>query len=94
MSRPLRTLCLAHLLGNAVLLWLGYYWLGLGEESAGVLLWSLLVAGMLLKGYVFSSFRFAPGVGVHTAVYLMLGSWLALLGAWFALGLKATNEHE
>lgn len=57
-------------------------------------LWSLLVAGMLLKGYVFSSFRFAPGVGVHTAVYLMLGSWLALLGAWFALGLKATNEHE
>ena len=29
MSRPIRTLCLAHLLGNAVLLWLGYYWLGL-----------------------------------------------------------------
>jgi hypothetical protein len=24
----------------------------------------------------------------------MLGSWLALLGAWFALGMKATNEHE
>jgi hypothetical protein len=50
-------------------------------------LWSLVVAAMLLKGYVFSSFRFAAGVGVHTAIYLVLGSWLALLGAWFALRL-------
>jgi len=50
MSRPLRNLCLAHLLGNALLLWLGYYWLGLGEESAGVLLWSLLVAAVLALG--------------------------------------------
>jgi hypothetical protein len=50
MSRPLRNLCLAHLLGNALLLWLGYYWLGLGEESAGVLLWSLLVAAAVALG--------------------------------------------
>lgn len=48
-------------------------------------LWSLLVAAMLLKGYVFSGFRFAPGVGVSTAIYLILGSWLALSGAWFAV---------
>jgi hypothetical protein len=48
-------------------------------------LWSLIVAAMLLKGYVFSNFRFAPGVGVHTAIHLLLGSWLALLGAWFAV---------
>jgi hypothetical protein len=57
-------------------------------------LWSLVVAAMLLKGYVFSSYRFAPGVGVHTAAYLVLGSWLALLGAWCALGLKATDKHR
>ncbi len=57
-------------------------------------LWSLSVVAMMLKGYVFSSFRFAPGVGVHTAACLVLGSWLALLGAWFALGRKATDEHE
>jgi hypothetical protein len=50
MNRPIRTLCLAHLLGNALLLWLGYYWLGLGEESAGVLLWSLLVAAAMALG--------------------------------------------
>lgn len=59
-----------------------------------LLLWSLVVAAMLLRGYVFSSYRFAPGVGVHTALYLLLGSWLALLGAWFALGSKATDEHK
>lgn len=53
--------------------------------SALFFLWSLIVAAMLLKGYVFSSFRFAPGVGVSTAIYLILGSWLALLGAWFGL---------
>ena len=51
-------------------------------------LWSLLVAAMLLWGYVLSNFRFAPGVGVHTAVHLVLGSWLALAGAWFALQLN------
>lgn len=48
-------------------------------------LWSLVVAFMLVKGYLFSSYRFAPGTGVATAVYLVLGSCLALIGAWFAL---------
>ena len=55
------------------------------RAAALFFLWSLLVAAMLLKGYVFSGFRFAPGVGVRTAIYLTLGSWLALAGAWFAV---------
>lgn len=63
-------------------------------RSALLFLWSLVVAGMLLQGYLFSSYRFAPGVGVRTAAYLVLGSWLALLGAWFALRSKATDEHR
>jgi hypothetical protein len=54
------------------------------RRAALFFLWSLLVAAMLLKGYVFSGFRFAPGVGVRTAIFLILGSWLALAGAWFA----------
>jgi hypothetical protein len=37
-----------HLAGNALLLWLGYYWLGLGESRSGALLWSLLVAALLV----------------------------------------------
>ena len=56
-----------------------------GARRLPFFLWSLLVAAVLLWGYVFSHFRFAPGVGVRTAVYLVLGSWLALAGAWCAL---------
>lgn len=41
MSRPL---VLAHLAGNAILLWSAYYWLGIGESRAATLLWSALVA--------------------------------------------------
>jgi hypothetical protein len=59
-------------------------------------LWSLVVAVMLVKSYVFSSYRFAAGAGagVYTAVFLMLGSWLALLGAWFSLGSKAAKRRR
>ncbi|HMD71052.1 MAG TPA: hypothetical protein VKF41_06890 [Bryobacteraceae bacterium] len=39
-----------HLAGNALLLWLGYYWLGLGEARAGALLWSLAVAALVVCG--------------------------------------------
>jgi len=60
-------------------------------RSVPLFLWSLLVAGVLVQGYLFSSYRFAAGAGVRTAVYLVLGSWLALLGAWFALRSRATD---
>jgi FtsH-binding integral membrane protein len=60
--------------------------------SALFFLWSLTVAAMLLKGYVFSSFRFAAGAGVPTAVVLVLGSWLALPGAWFAVRRRQTTS--
>src|SRR5215475_4295683 len=38
-----RQLAIVHLIGNALLLWLGYYWLGVGESRAGTLIWSALV---------------------------------------------------
>lgn len=44
----MRSLVASHLLGNALLLWLGYYWLGLGEARASALLWSLVVALLIL----------------------------------------------
>jgi len=43
-------LLIAHLVGNALLLWLGYYWLGLDESDAGHLIWSALVALTLIVG--------------------------------------------
>jgi hypothetical protein len=44
MKIPLGKLALTHALANALLLWLGYYWLGLGEGRASALAWSALVA--------------------------------------------------
>jgi hypothetical protein len=44
----LRTLAGLHLLANAFLLWLGYYWLGVGESRASTLAWSALVAAVIV----------------------------------------------
>ncbi len=43
MSRSIALLCVLHLLGNALLLWLGYYWLGIGEANGLQLAWSAFV---------------------------------------------------
>ncbi len=42
--RPVRALALIHVLANIVVLWLGYYWLGIGETRAATLAWSALIA--------------------------------------------------
>ena len=43
MKRSTVFLWLLHLVGNALLLWLGYYWLGVGESDAAHLLGSALI---------------------------------------------------
>jgi hypothetical protein len=43
MKSSVVALCALHLFGNALLLWIGYYWLGLGESDAAHLAWSALV---------------------------------------------------
>jgi len=48
------------------------------------LIWAFLVFVMLLKGYILSGYKFAPHE-FTTAVYLIVGSLLALFGAWFQL---------
>lgn len=63
MSRKL--LVVTHFLGNALLLWLAYYWLGVGESSGGRLVWSaflalmILVVAVWLHGSGFAGFRAA-----------------------------------
>jgi hypothetical protein len=42
-----------HLAGNALLLALGYYWLGLGEARAADVLWSAVVALVIVAGACF-----------------------------------------
>lgn len=44
MTRSNLSLVAIHLGGNALLLWLGYYWLGTGESRTLTLLWSFAVA--------------------------------------------------
>jgi hypothetical protein len=39
-----RGLTISHVLANIVVLWLGYYWLGIGETRVATLAWSALVA--------------------------------------------------
>ena len=43
--------------------------------------WSLVIMALLIKGYMFSSYHFAPGE-FRTAMYLMVGSIIAMFGAW------------
>jgi hypothetical protein len=48
------------------------------------LLWSALVAIFLIKGYIFSGYKFQVGE-FKTAMYLIVASLIALPGAWFQL---------
>ena len=43
--------------------------------------WSLVVAVLLLKGYIFSGYRFSPGE-FGPVMLLIAGSWIALLGSF------------
>ncbi len=43
--------------------------------------WSLAVTLLLVKGYILSGYHFMPGE-FRTAIYLIAGSVVALLGAW------------
>ena len=56
-----------------------------GKWRALFFVWSLVVALLLLKGYIFSGYRFSPGE-FGTAVFLIVGSWIALLGSCLGLG--------
>ena len=48
------------------------------------LLWTLVVAVLLVRGYIFSGYRFQPG-SVLIALFLTIGSLLAVMGAWSQL---------
>jgi hypothetical protein len=56
----------------------------LGRLRFLFLLWSLAVAVLITKGYIFSSYRFGVG-GWRSAAYLIVAAWVAVAGAWFQL---------
>ena len=65
-----------------------------GKARVLLFAWSLAVAVMLLKSYVFSGYRFAPGgAGAQVALELLAASWLAVAGAWFVLRQPARYRY-
>ena len=54
-------------------------------------IWSLVVAIMTIRGYIFSGYGFDPG-GFSTAVELIVGSLIAVAGAWVQM--RATTPQE
>jgi len=48
------------------------------------LIWSFLIFVLLVKGYIFSGYKFGANE-FRTALYLILASLLALFGAWYQL---------
>jgi hypothetical protein len=93
-----RRIVAAHLAGNALLLWMGYYWLGIGEGGALSLIWGFLVASAIaiaavcLHGGAFAYFagskpqlrRLAPLLGAVVA----LGVVYLLLSMWSGYSAK------
>lgn len=53
-----------------------------GKTNVLFLVWSLAVVLFMLKGYIFSSYKFTPGE-IATPLLLMAGAVLAALGAWY-----------
>ena len=52
--------------------------------------WSLVVTVLLFKGYIFSGYHFAPGE-FRTAIYLIVGSIIGVLGAWAQMGRRSAR---
>jgi hypothetical protein len=80
----------SHLCLNAILLWLGYYWLGIGESRTGLLLWSLWVAviTLILMSWTYgTAFIYFPNrqlaTSFRTAFRHLLPIFLFVIGIVF-----------
>jgi hypothetical protein len=56
----------------------------LGKLRPLFFVWSVVVAVMMVKGFVFSGYYFAPGQ-LSTVILLILAALLSLFGAWFQM---------
>jgi hypothetical protein len=52
--------------------------------SALFFVWSLIVAVLMLKGYVFSGYYFEPGA-LAMALFQIAAAFLSIAGAWFQM---------
>ena len=56
-------------------------------------LWSLVVVILLVKGYLLSSYHFSPGE-FSKVLYLIVGSFIALIGSWLQMTAKASKRRS
>ncbi|HWQ54031.1 MAG TPA: hypothetical protein VN442_10125 [Bryobacteraceae bacterium] len=62
-----------------------------GTARALLLVWSIVVVLFMLKGYIFSGYRFSSGE-VTKVLMLIFGAMLAVLGAWF--GFRGQPDYK
>lgn len=55
------------------------------------LAWTVIVAVIMSRGFLFSSYRFTD-FSFRNALYLMLAAWIAVVGAWFQLIARRTRK--
>ncbi len=55
-----------------------------GKAKLVYFLWNLLVLVMLVKGFMFSKFTFTDPAQIKLAIWLVVLTMLASIGAWFA----------
>jgi uncharacterized membrane protein YdcZ (DUF606 family) len=65
----------------------------LGKLRPLFFVWTLLVMALMLRGYLLGSYHFA-GPDVRTAVYLMAGSVISVLGGWFQMWKPRWKTHR
>ncbi len=91
----MKQLAAIQLVGNAAALWLGYYWLSVGEARAGLLVWSALVAlftasvflWMHGAGLIYSRDPYrAPYFAALSRLPALLAAAVAILLLYIALG--------
>jgi len=97
--RSLAPIAAVQLVGNALLLWLGYYWLGLGETRAATLAWSALVALLLLTlacwlhGATFAYFSGTRRLPLRR-LPLLVAAAIVLLAVYWALAQWADYSSQ
>ena len=97
--RSLAPIAAVQLVGNALLLWLGYYWLGLGETRAATLAWSALVALLLLTlacwlhGATFACFSGTRRLPLRRLPLLVVAA-IVLLAVYWALAQWADYSSQ
>ncbi len=87
-------LLVSHIVGDAVLLWIGFYWLGLDESDAPHLLWSAAVVLLVILGAAwlhgltfahFSGVRFPRAAALSARHLLALGALILVTFALYRL---------